>query len=182
MAVSNSVKKAKLNFDDIRDLILAEEVRKIDSGEVFGSGSALNVENRGRGNRKDDRSSNRGRSKSRHKGKSMPHFGQAVCWNCQKFGHFKKDCRNPKKEENNSANTIAIDTVEDALVLAVHTQADNWVLDFGASFHTTSHQEIMTNYMASDFGKVYLVNGESLNIVGLGDIRIKQPNGSVWIL
>ena len=40
----------------------------------------------------------------------------------------------------------------------------------------------MTNYVASDFGKVYLTNGESLNIVGLGDVRIKQPNGSVWIL
>ena len=36
--------------------------------------------------------------------------------------------------------------------------------------------------MASDFGKVYLANGESLNILGLGDVRIKQPNGSVWIL
>ena len=85
---------------------------------------------------KDDRSSNRGRSKSRHRGKSRPHSGQAVCWNCQKPGHFKKDCRNPKKEENNSANTVAVDTLEDALVLAVHTQADDWVLDFGASFHT----------------------------------------------
>ena len=47
MAVSNSVGKAKLNFDDTRDLILAEEVRRIDSGEVFGLGFALNVENRG---------------------------------------------------------------------------------------------------------------------------------------
>ena len=64
-------------------------------------------------------------------------------------------------------------------MLLVHIQADDWVLDFGVSFHTTSHQEIMTNYVASDFGKVYLANGKSLNIVGLGDIRIKQPNGSV---
>ena len=28
MAVSNSTGKAKLNFDDIRDLILAEEVKR----------------------------------------------------------------------------------------------------------------------------------------------------------
>ena len=58
MAVSNSAGKAKLNFNDTRDLILAEKMRRIDSGEVFGSGSTLNVENQGKGNRKDDRSSN----------------------------------------------------------------------------------------------------------------------------
>ena len=79
MVVSNFVGKTKLNFDDIRDLILVEKVMRIDSGEVFGSGSTLNVENRGRGNRKDDISSNRGRSKFRHIGKSRPHSGQVVC-------------------------------------------------------------------------------------------------------
>ena len=73
MALSNFVENVKLNFDDTRDLILAEEVRMIDSGEVFGSRSALNVENQGRGNRKDDRSSNRDRSKSRHRGKNRLH-------------------------------------------------------------------------------------------------------------
>ena len=46
-AVSNSVGSAKLKFNDVRDRILAEEVRRIDSGEVSTS-SALNVENRGR--------------------------------------------------------------------------------------------------------------------------------------
>lgn len=43
MAVSNSTKKPKLKFDDIRDLILAEEVRRRDFGEILGSGSTLNV-------------------------------------------------------------------------------------------------------------------------------------------
>ena len=112
-------------------------MRRIDSGEVFGSGSALNVENRGRGNKKANRSSNRGRSKSRHRGKSRLHSGQAVCWNCQKPEHFKKDCRNPKKEENNFANIVAVEIVEDVLVLAVYTEVDDWVLDSEASFHTT---------------------------------------------
>ena len=40
----------------------------------------------------------------------------------------------------------------------------------------------MTNYVASDFGKVSLANEESLNIVGFGYVRIKQPNDSIWIL
>ena len=62
MAVSNSTGKEKLKYNDIRDLIMAEEIRKRDVGETLGSDSALNLKTRDRGN---DRNSNRGRSKSR---------------------------------------------------------------------------------------------------------------------
>ena len=51
----------KLKYNDIRDLILVEEIHRRDADETLGSGSALNRETRGRGN---DRNSNRGRSKS----------------------------------------------------------------------------------------------------------------------
>ena len=50
------------------------------------------------------------------------------------------------------------------------------------SFHTTSHKEIMINYVNNDFGKVYLVGGQSLDVMDIGDVRIKQPNGSIWKL
>ena len=62
MAVSNSTGKEKLKYNDIRDLILAEEIRRRDAGKTSGFGSTLNLKTRGRGN---DRNSNRGRSKSR---------------------------------------------------------------------------------------------------------------------
>ena len=63
MAVSNSMGKEKLKYNDIRDLILAEEIRRRDAGETSGSGSTLNLETRGRGNNKN---SNQGRSNSRN--------------------------------------------------------------------------------------------------------------------
>ena len=63
MTVSNSTGKEKLKYNDIRDLVLAEEICKRDASETSGSGSALNLETRGRGN---DRNSNRGTSKSRN--------------------------------------------------------------------------------------------------------------------
>ena len=62
MTVSNSTRKENLKYNDIRDLILAEEIYRRDVGETSGSGFALNLKTRGRGN---DRNSNRGRSKSR---------------------------------------------------------------------------------------------------------------------
>ncbi|PON33693.1 hypothetical protein PanWU01x14_350650, partial [Parasponia andersonii] len=63
-AVSNSVGKGKLQFNDVRDRILAEEVRRIDSGEGASSSSALNLENRGRSSEKNS-NWGRGRSMSR---------------------------------------------------------------------------------------------------------------------
>lgn len=90
MAVSNSAGKSKLKYEDIRDLILSEEVRRRDAGETSSSGSALNLETRGRGK---DRNFSRGRSKSR-KGRSKSKSGrQPECWNCGKTGHYKSNCR-----------------------------------------------------------------------------------------
>ena len=61
MAVSNSTGKEKLKYNDIRDLILAEEICRRDAGETSCSSSTLNLKTRGRSN---DRNSNWGRSKS----------------------------------------------------------------------------------------------------------------------
>ena len=55
-------------------------------------------------------------------------------------------------------------------------------MDLGVSFHTTPHREIIQNYVASDFGKVYLADGLALDVVGMGDVRILLPSGSVWLL
>ena len=55
-------------------------------------------------------------------------------------------------------------------------------MDLGASFHTTPYREIIQNYVAGDFGKVYLVDGSALDVVGMGNVRILLPNGSVWLL
>ena len=55
-------------------------------------------------------------------------------------------------------------------------------MDSGASFHTTPHREIIHNYVAGDFGKVYLADGSALDVVGMGNVRILLPNGSVWLL
>ncbi|RVW15346.1 hypothetical protein CK203_085586 [Vitis vinifera] len=102
MAVSNSTEKEKLKYNDIQDLILVEEIRRRDVGETSESGSALNLETRGR-------------------------------------SHFRRQCKSPKKKnEDDSANAVT-EEVQDALLLAVDSPLDDWVLDSGASFHTTPH-------------------------------------------
>ena len=77
MAISNSTGKEKLKYNDIQDLILIEEIHKKDVSETSRSGSALNIETRGRGN---DRNSNRGKSKSKNsiQNRSKSRSGQQV--------------------------------------------------------------------------------------------------------
>ncbi|KAE8692217.1 Receptor-like serine/threonine-protein kinase SD1-8 [Hibiscus syriacus] len=59
--VNSSSGNNKLKFDDVRDLVLSEEIRRRESGEASTS-SALHTESRGRTS---ERNSNRGRSKSK---------------------------------------------------------------------------------------------------------------------
>ena len=125
MAVSNSTGKEKLKYNDIRDLILAEEIHRKDAGKSSGSSSALNFKTRGRGN---DRNSNWGRSKSRNsnQNRSKSRSGQQVqCWNCGKTGHFRNQCKIPKKKNGDDSANAVTEEIQDALLLAVDSPLDD---------------------------------------------------------
>ena len=40
----------------------------------------------------------------------------------------------------------------------------------------------MTNYVTNDFSKVNLADGQSLDVMGIRDVSIKQLNNFVWKL
>ena len=125
MAVSNFTGKEKLKYNDIRDLILAEEIRRRDAGETLRSSSALNLETKGRGN---DRNSNRGRSKSRNsnRNRSKSRLGQQVqCWNCGKTGHFRRQCKSPKKKNEDDFDNAVTEEIQYALLLVVNSPLDD---------------------------------------------------------
>jgi hypothetical protein len=106
MVVSYSAGKSKLSYEDVRDLVLGEEVRKKDASETSSSNATLNLEESGRGQ---ERNSRKGISKSK-KGRSKSKFGQQPkWWNYGKTGHFKKNCKELKKKkktDNDSANVV----------------------------------------------------------------------------
>ncbi|RVW14238.1 Retrovirus-related Pol polyprotein from transposon TNT 1-94 [Vitis vinifera] len=97
-------------------------------------------------------------------------------------GHFRRQCKSPKKKNEDDSANVVTEEVQDALLFTLDSPLDDWVLNSRASFHTTPHREIIQNYVAGDFGKVYLADGSALNVVGLGDVWISLPNGSVWLL
>ena len=86
------------------------------------------------------------------------------------MGHFRRQCKSPKKKNEDDSANVVTEEVQDALLLTVDSPLDNWVLDSGASFHITPHREIIQNYVADDFGKVYLADGATLDVVGIGEV------------
>ena len=92
-AVSSSSGSKKMKFDDVRDLVLSEEIRRRELGESSSS-SVLHTESRGRNS---TRGNGRDKSKAR-RSKSRNHCSShnskiIECWNCGKTGHFKNQCR-----------------------------------------------------------------------------------------
>ena len=147
MAVSNSTGKEKLKYNNIWDLILAEEIRRRDASETSRFGSALNLETRGRGN---DRNSNQGKSKSRNsnQNRSKSRSGQQVqCWNCEKAGHFRNQCKSPKKKNGDDSANAKVLRRDTGCITSCSRQSI-WWLGFGfrsfVSYHSTprNHTEL----------------------------------------
>jgi hypothetical protein len=153
------------------------------------SGSALNAEGRGRnsnrGSRRGKSKSRNGKSKSKYPRKPNSHGSSKTieCWNCGKTGHYKNQCKAPKKEaESDSTNVVEDDGAQEVLILSVDSPLDSWVLDLGASFDTTAIREVLENYVNGDFGKVYLADGTTLDVVGIGNVQIRIHADFVWKL
>ncbi|CAA0818852.1 Uncharacterized mitochondrial protein AtMg00300 [Striga hermonthica] len=85
-----------------------------------------------------------------------------VCWNCEKPGHMKSECRAPKKDKEGRTANVATEDTADALLLSVKSSLDDWIVDSGASFHSCSSRDIMEPYTA---GTLYTASGSSSNIL-----------------
>uniref|UniRef100_A0A803MU96 CCHC-type domain-containing protein n=1 Tax=Chenopodium quinoa TaxID=63459 RepID=A0A803MU96_CHEQI len=188
-AVSSSSGNNKLKFDDVRDLVLSEEIRRRESGESSSS-SVLHTESRGRNlirRNERGRSNYRGQSRDRRSKSRNPNNFQnsktVECWNCGKIGHYKNQCKGtPKgKEVKVEANVTSTGEGDDALICSLESKEESWVLDCGASFHATSNKNFFEKYVHRNLGHVYLGDDQPCDIVGQGNVKIKL-NGSAWEL
>uniref|UniRef100_A0A803L6Q2 CCHC-type domain-containing protein n=1 Tax=Chenopodium quinoa TaxID=63459 RepID=A0A803L6Q2_CHEQI len=188
-SVSSSSGNNKLKFDDARDLVLSEEIRRRESGESSSS-SVLHTESRGRNLIKRNergRSNYRGQSRDRRSKSRNPNNFQnsktVECWNCGKIGHYKNQCKGtPKgKEVKAEANVTSTGEGDDALICSLESKEESWVLDSGASFHATSNKNFFEKYVHRNLGQVYLGDDQLCDIVGQGNVKIKL-NGSAWEL
>ncbi|KAK2976016.1 hypothetical protein RJ640_015693, partial [Escallonia rubra] len=192
--VSNSTISGTLTLNDVVSSVMNDEIQRKTIGDAISSSTALSVESRGRQNNKQNnrgRSPTRGRSKSRGKSKSKGRT--IVCWNCNKEGHKKNDCTEPKKKkgaggrqgDDEGANMVSSNerTYDDLCLSAtVDDNSKVWYVDSGASIHCTPHRDCFSDYVHGDYGHVTVGNGYRCSIVGKGKVKIKLSNGGTLIL
>ncbi|PRQ31091.1 putative RNA-directed DNA polymerase [Rosa chinensis] len=98
---------------------------------------------------------------------------------CGKTGPMKKD---GKASKNNFGATNPTEANQEAPVQRVDSPLESWIFSTAACYHVTQQREILENYTSGNFGKVYLATGDSMDVVGKGDVRIKLSSNATWTL
>ena len=64
----------------------------------------------------------------------------------------------------------------------MNSPVESWILDSGASFHSSPSKELFQNFKSGNFGKVYLGDNKALEVEGRGDLFIKTTLVNQWTL
>ena len=60
----------------------------------------------------------------------------------------------------------------------MNNPVESWILDYGASFHSSLSKELFQNFKSENFGKVYLADNKALEIEVKEDVCIKTTSGN----
>ena len=161
ITISNSTLNEILTMESVKDNLLNEEGRRKEKGESSSKVLVHEKQERQEKPKRQERSQSRNSHGFRGRSKSK---NCIKCYHYNNVGHLKKECRiwkkehNEVKKENKETNTIATEgdimIMSDNGCVSLVTQDSNWVIDFGASFHVTSHSDFFTSYRTGDFGNV----------------------------
>ncbi|CAM8934117.1 unnamed protein product [Rhodiola kirilowii] len=101
------------------------------------------------------------------------------CYQCQKFGHLKFECR-----ENERVEQAYASVAHDNMVLGGKTKdtcggyTDVWYLDSGCSNHMSGRKELLSHLDESARVEVSFGNKSQIQVMGNGDIQIQTNDGT----
>ena len=165
-----------LTIEDVMNAAKSKEIELKEKKELDGatkSGDAYVA--RGR---PDKRESGNKRWKSRSRSGSG---SRITCWYCKKDGHKKADCyaRKKKLEGEDSAEAAV---VIDALMVSDSWHQEKWVIDSGCSYHMTSRRDWFDTFEEVNAGRVKLGDDFTVDVEGIGSVKIKAYGGTVKVL
>lgn len=106
------------------------------------------------------------------KHKSTPHNNTKPkgkgprCYNCNKYGHLKKQCT--VKVQNTNQNTFA------AVFSAYNSlNQDDWYIDSGATMHMTRRSDWMYDEESPPIHRITVANSEAIPVQSMGKVNIQ---------
>ena len=120
-----------------------------------------------------NRGMNRSKSKNSINSQHQMSKKDIECWNCEKKGHYKNECKAAKKDkdsDNKTSTNVVLEESNDALICSLESKTKSWVLNLRASFHATSSRELFQNYVSGNLGKVYLGYDQACDVIGKGEV------------
>ncbi|KAM7477388.1 hypothetical protein LguiA_025601 [Lonicera macranthoides] len=181
-----------LSFDDIAAAVLEEESRRKNKEDRVGGSQQAEALTMMRG-----RSTERGPSGSQNQSRSKSRSKKNVkCHHCGKKGHYKKECRHLKKNEevtwkgpeSSKAQGCVASTSDEGEILYSEATTiiegrrkfdDIWLLDSGATCNMTPRREWFHRYEPISGGSVFMGDNHALEIAGIGTIKLKIYDGMV---
>ncbi|KAL8159777.1 hypothetical protein V2J09_001314 [Rumex salicifolius] len=106
------------------------------------------------------------------------------CWNCNRVGHKKQDCRLPpqQKESNKSQGSHKEDLVAVTTEVNVVVDVVEWIIDSGSTRHICSQKSLFNILNETTHDNVYLGDSRALQVAGIGDVALKLSSGRILTL
>ena len=173
-------KDDKATFTDLQSQLLATEADIKSRDPLVASGGEAfygkNVNGGANRNRKSKYDSDAADKKEKARKKNI------VCFNCNKKGHYKRECRQLKQKDE--SDTSREEDSDNGFVVSDQAfpglEADQWLGDSGASSHITSHREWFVSFKETSPHPIRVGGDKVLNGRGIGTIMVDIFDGKSW--
>lgn len=130
--------------------------------------------------------SNKSNFKSKSQNDSSDNYQQKGprCYNCNKYGHFSRNCYFQNKNNRNSDNNTHNKGYYAAFPIAETLDKTRWYIDSGASLHMCRERKWMYNVSPSTVNNIKVADNKTVAVEGCGSVnlQIRDSDGKPQVI
>eukprot|EP00794_Sanderia_malayensis_P000747 gene747-25_t len=186
-----------LDWENVKGSLIEEDMKRKEKEEKMQEPDNALFMKKGRGGWKHHGEARRGFQSGARGGRGGYHSNDGwnerhkdtKCWNCDRLGHFSRDCPNASGNRRNERANMADDTFSDAesegiaLISSTSDKQDFWFIDSGATAHMTNNKSILEHVKKyEEPKKIFLGNNTVIFALGEGTARLNTNDTDKFVL